>query len=318
MSETIHLIVKVAAGVLEPLLIGTFVTGVVLRLLIYYTVKREEWFVREFDKRINRFMDEDKGGSQSFFVLAKRLLEQTFYELFEIRGIMKRRRMDYVMTPSDRIFLIHSGAAFLVRDTLKQVKILRYGEQHPKFLEIAKAVVQNNPCFNRVFGFIPVGSFTDFLNGLPGLFVVGGIFGTFIGIMGALPELGNMNLNDPDGTKQIMDAFLLKVAFAMGNSVLGIFFSVCMQLLNTFLSPEKLFVDIVNRYELALEYLWRRCDNNALPQNIPNFDEHRDPVEALAEYAVSKELAKKGAGGGENEKRNTAKTPEPAGEKKAS
>jgi hypothetical protein len=288
----VDFLVNFASGLIVPVMMLVFVGGVALRLLVQYTVKREEWFAKEFDKRIHRFMEQDKGGSHSFYVLTKRLLEQTFYELFEIRGIMKRRKMDYIMSPSDRIFLIQEGSARIVRDTLKQVKFLRYDEQHPKFLEISKSVFQNNPCFNRVFGWIPIAPATDFLNALPGLFVVGGIFGTFLGIMRALPELGGMNLNDVEGSKQIMDAFLLKVSFSMSASVTGIFLSVCIQVIDIMISPEQLYVEIVNRYELALEYLWRRCDNNVLPENIPNFDEHRDPVEATAEFAVMRELAR--------------------------
>jgi hypothetical protein len=315
-TTSVDWLVRFASDLLEPSMVSLFFGAVALRLLIYYTVKREEWFAREFDKRINRFMELDKGGSYSFYVLTKRLLEQTFYELFEVRGIMKRRKLDYIMSPGDRLFLIHSGAAYLVRDSLKQIKFLRYGDQHPKFLEISKSVFQNNPCFNRVFGLIPVGMFTDFLNVLPGLFVVGGIFGTFLGIMKALPELGNMNLNDADGTKQIMDIFLLKVSFSMSTSVVGILLSVLSTVINTFLAPERMFVDNVNRYELALEYLWRRCNNNELPENIPNFDENRDPVEALAEFSVNRELARKS--GTPIEKRVPNKPEAPADKQAAS
>jgi len=299
-------LVHYATGTVEYIMLTMFVVGVTLRLLIQYTVKREEWFAKEFEKRINRFMDLDKGGSHGFYNLTKRLLSQTFYELFEVRAIMKRRKLDYIMDPSDRVFLIHSGAARIVRDTLKQIKFLRYGDQHPKFLEISKSVFQNNPCFNRVFGMLPVAPCTAFLNVLPGLFVVGGIFGTFLGIMRALPELGAINLNDADGSKQIMDAFLLRVSFSMSTSVTGIFLSVISQVMNTFIAPEEIFAEIVNRYELALEYLWRRCDNNVLPENIPNFDEHRDPLEALAEFSVERELARDGVDPSERRKAGNA------------
>ncbi len=322
----VDFLVRFAADAIVPAMLLIFATGVTLRFLIQYTVKREEWFAKEFDKRIHTFMEMDKGGSHSFYVLTKRLLEQTFYEIFEIRGIMKRRKMDYVMSPGDRIFLIQSGAARIVRDTLKQIKFLRYNDQAPKFLEISKSVYQNNPCFNRVFGWVPIAPATDFLNALPGLFVVGGIFGTFLGIMRALPELSGMNLSDVDGTKAVMDAFLLKVAYSMSTSVTGIFLSVCTQVVNIMLAPENLFVEIVNRYELALEYLWRRCDNNVLPENIPNFDENRDPVEATAEFSVMRELSRSGGGNLEKDRRKgravappqAVPTPEETPTKKAS
>jgi hypothetical protein len=306
-------VVRMASNAIAPAMFFIFAGALLLRALIYYTVRREDWFAREFEKRIGSFMEKDNGGNHSFYVLTKQILERTFYELFEIRGIMKRRKMDYIMSPGDRLFLIHNGAARLVRDTLKQVKFLRYGEQHPKFLEISKSVYANNPCFNKVFGIIPISPCTDFLNSLPGLFVVAGIFGTFLGIMKALPELGGMNLNDVDGTKQIMDLFLLRVSFSMSTSVCGIMLSVLTQVVNVFISPEKLYLDIVNRYELSLEYLWRRCNQNTLPEDIPDFDEHRDPIEALAEFSVARQLAQ--SEGRPIEKRlvnpNRPKAPEP-------
>jgi hypothetical protein len=288
----IEWMVHFSSGLIEPSMMVIFLLGVTMRGLVQFTVKREEWFAKEFEKRINTFMMNDDGRKYSFYSLTKRLIEKTFYEVFEIRGVMMRRKMDYIMAPSDRIFLIQSGAARIVRDTLKQIKFLRYNEQAPKFLEISKSVFQNNPCFNSVFGWFPLAPVTEFLNALPGLFVVGGIFGTFLGIMRALPEIGGMNLNDTEGSKLIMDAFLLKVSFSMSSSVTGIFLSVLMQVINIILSPELLFVDIVNRYELSLEYLWRRCDHNTLPETIPHFDEHRDPLEASAELSVARELEK--------------------------
>jgi hypothetical protein len=282
---------------LLPTMVFAFVAAVICRVLIYYTVKREEWFAVELEKRINRYMDVDDNGQKkmSFYVLLKRLLEKTYYELFQVRGIMKRRKLDYVMDPSDRIFLIQAGSARLVKDTLKQVRYLRR-ENEPRFLEIAKAVFQNNPCFNRVLGVMPAAPVNEFLNILPGLFIVGGIFGTFLGIMKALPELGDMNMSDVEGTKAVMDNFLLRVSFSMSTSVVGILLSVILSIFNTFVSPDRLFVDIVTRYELLLEYLWRRCDSNELPEDIPNFDENRDPIEALAELAVEQEIMKSSRG----------------------
>ena len=49
------------------------------------TVKRHEWFAREFEKRVNRYLEDESEGAQesvSFYVIAKRLFEKTFYEDF--------------------------------------------------------------------------------------------------------------------------------------------------------------------------------------------------------------------------------------------
>jgi hypothetical protein len=294
-NKVVDQIVVLSTDILMPMMLLVFLFGISLRVLIWFTVSREYWYTYEFSKRVHAFL-EDKATrpDASFYVTLKRLMEKTYYELFEVRAKMMRRRPDAVRSLADRLFLIQHGCARLVRDTLKQVKWLRYDGQHPRFLEISKNTFENNGCFNKVFGVLPVSGFNDFLNALPGLFIVGGIFGTFLGIMQALPDLSTMDLTDVEGTKTIMDTFLLKVAYSMSTSIVGIIFSVCQQLLNTALSPEKTFVSTVNRFESSLNELWFRCKNNLLPEDLKDFDEHKDPLEALASEAVEKENDRKG------------------------
>jgi hypothetical protein len=281
-----------AKALIMPTMFMVFAFALVLRALIYYTVKREETFAKEFEKRVNAHLEADSHlASRSYFVLCKKLLEKTYYEMFEMRAIMKRRKIDHVMEPSDRIFLVQQGTAYLVRDTLKEIKFVKYDGIRPPLMELVKGVFATNPCFTRVFGVLPVGAFNDLLNIIPGLFIVGGIFGTFLGIMQALPELGAMDIKDPESTKLVMDTFLAKIAFSMSTSTVGIMLSVVTTVYNNFLSPERLFVKIVDRFERCLFRLWSRCDNNQLPEQIPNFDEHRDAIEALASMSVEKGMA---------------------------
>ncbi len=284
-------VVVFATDLLMPVMAIFFVLAISLRCLIYYTVKREDWFSKEFTKRVKKFQDaRTEAADQSFYVVCKRLLEITYYEVFEVRAIMKRRNPDAIMTVTDRIFLVQQGSARMVTDILKQIKYLKWGER-PKFLEISNSVLRNNPCFNRVFGIIPVGVFNDFLNTVPGLFIVGGIFGTFLGIMKALPELGGMNLSDVEGSKLIMDNFLLKISFSMSTSIIGIILSVTMSLANTFFSCEKAYMETVERLENELDTLWNMSSNNKLPSQVSNFEADRDPIEVLSEDLIAKELS---------------------------
>lgn len=283
-------VVVFATDLLMPAMAIFFVFSIALRVLMYYTVKREDWFTKEFSKRVKKFQDSrQENVDQSFYVVSKRLLEITYYEVFEIRSIMKRRNPDAIMTVTDRVFLVQQGSARIVSDITKQLKYLKWGER-PKFLEISNNVLRNNPCFNKVFGIIPVGVFNDFLNTVPGLFIVGGIFGTFLGIMKALPELGGMNLSDVEGSKLIMDNFLLKISFSMSTSIIGIILSVTMSLANTFFSCEKVYMETVERLENELDVLWNMSSHNKLPADIANFDADRDPIEVLSEDLIAKEL----------------------------
>lgn len=290
-QKMVDVVVAFATDLLMPAMVGFFAFAIVLRVLTYYTVKREYWFSKEFAKRVQKFLSvRDENTEQSFYVITKRLLEITYYELFEVRAIMKRRNPDAIMTIADRIFLVQQGAARIVTDTLKHLKYLKFDGDRPKFIDIANHVHSNNPCFNRVFGLIPVNVSNSFLNTVPGLFIVGGIFGTFLGIMKALPELGGMNLADIEGSKLIMDNFLLKISFSMSTSIAGIIFSVAMQLANTFFSSEKVYMEAVEKFEHELDLLWNLSSSNKLPSQISNFEAERDPIEVLAEDLISKEL----------------------------
>lgn len=284
-------VVVFATDLLMPMMVLFFVGAIALRVLTWYTVKREYWFSHEFSKRVRKFMElRDDKSEQSFYIICKRLMEITYYELFEVRAIMKRRNPDAIMTVADRIFLVQQGAARIVTDTLKQIKYLKYNNERPKFIDISNNVHANNPCFNKVFGLIPVNVSNDFLNTVPGLFIVGGIFGTFLGIMKALPELGGMNLSDVEGSKLIMDNFLLKISFSMSTSIVGIIFSVGMGLANTFFSSEKVYMNAVEKFERELDLLWNISSSNKMPAEVHNFEAERDPIEVLAEDLISKEL----------------------------
>lgn len=287
-------VLSFAINFLLPLMAVAFVAGLTMRALIYFTVKRHDWFAKEFEKRVHQFIeDEDptKPGDYSFYVVTKRVLERTYYEIFEVRDRLHRRKGDQVMATGDRLFLIKQGCAWLVKDILKQLKFLKWNNGNPKLLNITKTTFQQNPCFNRVFGLISISHVHDILQILPGLFVIGGIFGTFLGIVKGLPSLGQMDLSNMEVTKKIMDQFLYEISFAMNSSIIGIFFSVLSTFANTLMSPEKVFAEMIDRFEASLDLLWYRSSNNEYPREGGRFDEHRDPAEALAEQSVKSAVA---------------------------
>ena len=78
----------------------------------------------------------------------------------------------------------------------------------------------------------------------------------------------------------------------MSTSIVGIILSVSMTFLNSLFSSEKLFLRTVDRFENSLDILWNRSENNYLPENLPDFDEHQDPIDALAEESLNRELAR--------------------------
>lgn len=277
---------------LIPAMIVLFVGGILLRTLIYYTVRRQEWFAKEFEKRVDNFIDDRNPASTvSFYMITKRLFEKTYYELFRVRYTMKRRKPDAMMTVTDRVFLVKQGAAFFVHDILKPLKHIKHNDSsHPKLLSTTKKAFAKNPAFSKVFGLLPSATLNDVINILPGVFIILGVFGTFLGIMKALPDLGTMDLNDIDASKAIMDQFLIKISFSMSTSLVGIVLSVTMSFLNAAMAPEKIFVSAVDRLEAGLDALWHLSSDNNIPEGEEHFDENRNPDEVLAEQALNEDL----------------------------
>ncbi len=200
-----------------------FFVGLISRALIYFTVKRHEWFTVEFIKRVRTYLDtrKDDAPPASFYAHTKKLLEKTYYEVFKVRSVMKRRRPDLLLDPMDRWFLVKQGSAWLIHEILRNIRFMRPGTQ-PKMHEMTKSMFQANPAYNRIFGIIPVGTLTELTNLLPGIFVICGILGTFLGIKNALPELAGLDLENPDATKTAIANFLTAITFKMNSSIFGI------------------------------------------------------------------------------------------------
>lgn len=269
-NVAMHHIVSVGDHALRPFLCVVFVLAIVVRFIIYLTVKAEAAFAMEFEKRVHKHLADPsfEPGITSFHELTKRILLRTHEEYYKLRQKNRRRRFDQITSLKDRIFLFVEGSRHLVSDTLSQTKYLRKGGENPRFLDISKFAFESNPVFNRVLGVLPMGMFNDILNILPGLFVVGGIFGTFLGVMGALPSLSHIDVNDAAKSKEVMDGFLITMAFSMGTSIVGILFSVLTTVANAMLSPEAIYYSMVNKFTSSLEFLWNdTTDNEVLPDD---------------------------------------------------
>lgn len=277
---------------LMPMMLVAYTVGVVIRLIVYFTTNCEYNFALEFEKRVYQYLadPEKKAKGSSFHQVSKNLLERTYHEHFELKQKYKRRRFDHVTSVTDRLFLIQAGALRLVTDTLSQTKYLQKEKGEPRFLDLSKFVFGSNPIFNRIFGVVPIGVFHDTINILPGIFVVGGIFGTFLGTMAALPSLGNVDPSNVEVTKSVMDTFLMNMTYSMGTSVLGIVLSVSMTFLNTICSPEGMYLNMINKFTSSLEFLWNDTETNDLGQ----YQESIDPRTGRAPVSSATSLSKPG------------------------
>jgi hypothetical protein len=264
-------LLETTAQLIMPMMVIAFFVFVASRAMVFFIARSEFNFAKEFHKRVYyHFTSPDAPKVASFHRLIRILLVKTYVETFETKNKFKRRNLDHVQSLFERLFLVDEGVKRLVDDTLKQTRYLKKeGSQamtanDQKLVEISKHVFENNPFFNRLFGVFSVGLLNDLLNILPSLFIIGGIFGTFLGISKSLPDLGSMDLSNAEETKRIMDLFLLKISQSMIKSIIGIAFSVISSVINTVLSVEGTHYGVINKYSSALENAWNETTNNEI------------------------------------------------------
>ena len=266
MSEIINNIVTtlIAYGAdnLMPILIFVFFVGVILKILMYYLLKSEYNFSSAFETRTHRFLNneyKDEPRPGKFHEVVEFILTKTFKESYTARKIFRKRKEDSRVVAINRMFLIETGAKSLIDDTLKQTKYHDSG-QVPDFEGISKYAFNSNPYFNKLWGVIPIGLTNNVFSRLPSLFIIGGIFGTFLGISKGLPALKAMDPGNIVAAQATLENFLESMTLAMYSSVVGIFLSVCFTLLNAFMSFNSMYLSLVDRFTQSLELLWKETN----------------------------------------------------------
>src|SRR5687768_17530404 len=159
-NQFVEVLVVFGRALHFPTMMGMFVMGIVMRYLLYRTVKRHYWFAREFEHRVTDFLhkeNSEKSSNISFYVLTKKLLERSYFEVFAAREQERRSKTDTVMLGDDRVFLTKFGCAWFVKELLKQLRFVQWGQASPKLSNITRTVIGKNPAFSRVLGFVPVG-----------------------------------------------------------------------------------------------------------------------------------------------------------------
>lgn len=252
-------IVWFAFNAIVPLMIGAFIFGVMARIIIYLTVKSEWKFASEFEHRVEKMIiDESKKHNQDFHDLTGELLERTHFELYLLKAQRRARRMDYPVTMYERLFGIIQASKRIVEDTLKQTQYVKH-QENPDFDRVARFVFATNPYFNKFLGVVPKTIIDDVVNVIPGLLIICGILGTFVGIVTGIPELKMMDVTDIKATGAMLDHFLMSMSFAMTSSILGMVLSLILTLVNTAMSPYALYVDVIDIYKNSLSFIWQDC-----------------------------------------------------------
>lgn len=242
-----------------------FFVGIILKFLMYYLLKAEYGFSAAIETRTHRYLNNEYKESKKiskFHELVEFILRKSFNEMYVARKKQFRKRKgDPSVAVLSKMFLVEVGAQSLINDTLNQTKYHHAGSP-PDIESISKYVYRSNPYFNRLWGIIPIGMANNVFTILPSLFIIGGIFGTFLGISKGLPALKAIDPGNIVAAQVTLENFLQSMTFAMYSSVVGIFLSVCFTIINAFLSFNNIYLSLVDKFTHSMELLWKETNSN--------------------------------------------------------
>jgi hypothetical protein len=275
---------------LIPVMCITFGIGLVAKYSLWFLKRSQLIYAKQIEKKIYVFLiDKEKtsfeieSSKNEFHSLIASLMNTAHLELYEMKIQKMRRKLDYVTSMTDRMFLLIEGSNRLIKDVTMQAKYHDQSNDRPDFDEITSYAVNTNPSYNRLFGIFTNRSLNSLLVLLPGLFVIGGIFGTFVGIMMGLPELTNMDLSDAAMTKKTMDAFLTNIAYSMNTSLVGIVLCVCMNIFNSLFDADDLEDEFSEKLKSCLALTWREVLSNKKKKHLSSVNHHGNDEEEVGE-----------------------------------
>jgi hypothetical protein len=137
----------------------------------------------------------------------------------------------------------------------------------PNFTELTHRLLGQDEKWNKLVGPIPIEGVSRMIDILPGLFIVFGVFGTFVGISMALPEIANIDFNNLESSGSTLTKFVLNTTFAMKTSIAGIFFSVILTMLNTFSPIKDVRGRIFKQIETTMHALWYHVQQSRDSEN---------------------------------------------------
>lgn len=126
----------------------------------------------------------------------------------------------------------------------------------PNYNDLATRILERDKNWVKLFGLVPIEGFSRFIDILPGIFVILGILGTFIGISLALPEIAGINFENMSGSTDVLSQFVGKVTLSMSTSIIGIICSLAMTLLNTLFPVKGVRNQIYKNMVNTMERMW--------------------------------------------------------------
>jgi hypothetical protein len=238
------------------------VTALILRWVSFRHSKKDEVYFSHFTRELSSTIEEDKGKGvthrENIESYLNNLLGRVHQKLPE-RNLRRDLRGRTGKAPSDQPEVSlrdYLGSKHGMIVSIQNESNVFNSNVSPDFSQLTERVMNDDEHWSKLFRFIPIDGIVRTLDILPTLFIILGVFGTFIGISMALPEIAKIDFNNLETSGATLSNFVISVTYAMKTSIAGIFYSIILTLLNTIFpidaTREKTFESVEN----ALQTLW--------------------------------------------------------------
>ncbi|OIQ20923.1 MAG: hypothetical protein BM556_02980 [Bacteriovorax sp. MedPE-SWde] len=272
------------------------VCGLIFRWTAYRKSLKEDNYFSTFVSEIEKALSEkEKDSSENVQVYVEDLLMSIKDKLptRSVRGSKKKPSTSSYNARnvvSLRDFV--TGEKGLFHSIIAESGALK-SKHPPNYNELTERILEKDENWTKILGFIPIAPVSRLNDTLPGIFVVFGIFGTFIGISMALPEIANIDFNNLEKSGEVLTRFVLSVTFAMKTSIAGILFSLVMTMLNTLAPVRGLRNKTFKKMSNCFENIWislhgKKKVEEELIESIPLLLEE---VRELKEYVKQSKKA---------------------------
>ena len=231
----------------------------VLRMVAYYSNKRNDGYFSTLSREINILIEKDKEEKTQVSDV------ETYLNHFLSRvsdklpnRSLRFKKQSKLPSTNGKMISIDgylSGRENFVNILKSESGIFKL-ETPPNFSELTHRILDQDQNWSTILKKLPIDGISRIIDIMPGLFVVFGVFGTFVGISMALPEIANIDFNNIESSGEILAAFVTKTAYAMETSLAGIVFSVIMTVMNSLFPIKDVRHRIIKKVETSLQTLW--------------------------------------------------------------
>lgn len=236
------------------------ITALVFRWISYRHSKKDEVYFSHFTRELNATIEEDKAKgtkSQDMDLYLNNILGRVHQKLPE-RNLRKdlKHRGERKKRNGEISLKEYLGSKHAMIASIQNESNVFSSNVPPDFSQLTERVMNEDEHWSKIFGFVPIDGISRTLDILPTLFIILGVFGTFIGISLALPQIARIDFSNLETSGQTLTDFVINVTFAMKTSIAGIFYSITLTLLNTIFPIDATREQTFEKVETSLQTLW--------------------------------------------------------------